>query len=645
MSCHAKYIVKKVKWIIPLLFVCALLLKVSRVQGQTVNDVALRGLRSVHQNTIINPSWLPDTNLMGEYRASSGGHFGADLRSNFIVINDLFNSLNHNNDIQIFKLMSPPKSYFNYTGITATAGTGFTTFHPVSRSGNLHLNFGVQLKSQMAINLDGTEASVFDRGTVLKLNQNILRGMSWLDFSFGIAGSFRAFDYGIRVKYLAGLAFVNAFADVNARLFGDSGYVKVNSAYVSFGLVGSNPAAPISPVGHGIAVDLGLSLKISRKTMLDVSLIDLGFIGWDQYRPTRMVRNKEGSVSPVVEPVYTGENIAKRYVEKNQLFKQIAGWVKDTVAPSSIIPLYHQLGVGIKHSLNSYWNIGAIYHHLAAPAAFKYAVSVYGSFRFFRNFEVTLNTGLREGVINALGMGFSYTSRKFQMFITTENILAFPFTYSSRNFHILFGFNFRLGSKSMALVSTVDRVLCPDPIIDELVDRTKMLKLRYAIGESYNAAFEGKDYSRRRNPAFMNFGENNTNRPYGSSYSEAIGTSGKKGQAYDEVEFIKEQLATKELPKYSPDIPEKQSHTPQINDAGRVGKSYNEKYEIKLSKPKPQENVKKVKPKPDKAQREYGEKGKPNNHVKMSNKQRGLDFGGKGSKRRKKVKGNNRNLY
>lgn len=260
-------------------------------------------------------------------------------------------------------------------------------------------------------------------------------------------------SFGARFKYIAGVASatssgINFELDKQYDRYVLSGDLNLRGGNVDFGKDGMTLGS-IGLNNSGFGVDLGVSYTSDdQKWNGSVSVSDLGFINWSGDKSSQIVTrnpnkkfdftgmgelqnlfNNTGNIGHLMDSIY-------------QAFTKTIGvdTLKGTTFTTSLPTTFQAMGsYSFDDHLRHTINVGFM-GTLPEYGAMRYSISVGYVYRTLnKRWQVMGNYTYRPNVPFGIGVGAVYTSRSFQWFLSTDNIVA---VFSPSDMR---GANFRLG--------------------------------------------------------------------------------------------------------------------------------------------------------------------------------------------------------
>lgn len=272
-------------------------------------------------------------------------------------------------------------------------------------------------------------------------------------------------SFGARLKYIAGVASATS-SGINFSLEKEydkyilSGEMNLRGGNVDFADKTTLGAIDVNNSGFG--VDLGASFTSDdQKWNANVSVSDLGFIGWNSNSSSQIVTknpnkkfdftgmgelqnllNNTGNVGHLMDSIYQA-------FTKTIGVDTLRGHGFTTALPTTFQAMgSYSIDDHLRHTVN----LGFM-GTLPEYGAMRYSISVGYVYRTLnQKWQVMGNYTYRPNIPLGIGIGAVYTSRSFQWFLSTDNVVAFFSPANAR------GANFRLG---LNILFNKKRHCCP----------------------------------------------------------------------------------------------------------------------------------------------------------------------------------------
>lgn len=343
-------------------------------------------------------------------------------------------------------------------------------------------------KNFYAVSLTDREfINVFFSKSLINLiqNGNYPVGQTYYSGNFGIgAQNYRelAFNYSHEVnkkltiggaaKLLFGLGAIQSNSiNLSAASPANGAYLDVNatgrvniSAPVNFnynpgnGMIKSVNSLPnYSPSDYlinfrnpGMAVDLGFTYRLNKKTELSMSIIDLGMIGWKS-NVTRLTEQghflykginivDQSKTPPVVIPLFK--------TAFNQLSDSIsAAFRPDTVGNSFSTLLPTKIYFGIDYQLRKNISISGLSRIRIIDNAVRTSLTASANALFWERLSLSASYSIMESTFDNLGLGIGIKVGSMQIYTVADNLFSPFYPSTARNMNLRIGINFIFGKE------------------------------------------------------------------------------------------------------------------------------------------------------------------------------------------------------
>ncbi len=279
--------------------------------------------------------------------------------------------------------------------------------------------------------------------------------MQYTEFSLGFARDLNEkWSAGVRAKYLSGLAnlkttdtrlgLTTSADDYSIKLDGALSY---RSAGAMTAILDSNvefnEAISQSITGnYGFAIDLGATYHVTEKLSLSLAVNDLGFISWNS--------NVVNGTSNDVEYYYDGQDL-NDWIEGGatgngtgltKVLDSILEGVEfeeDNNPYTTTLPIKTYLGAN--YQLFKKTDANFLTYNEFYNGKWRSSLKV-GITQKVRNwFAATVNYSIYGRSYTNVGLGFSANAGPVQLYVVSDNALAYLFPDQVRNFHLRFGLN------------------------------------------------------------------------------------------------------------------------------------------------------------------------------------------------------------
>ncbi len=424
----------------------------SQLNGFSQDNLTQYNIKSLSENMFLNPGRMPETKLNINLPIISSISFGYS-NSGFAVSDLLtkrakddsleFNSANVINQLNPENLMAVS---FN----TQLFGVGFRVrqnYYSLNARLRNDVNFSYS-KDVINFLFNGNNAFLGQQANLgLKLNTT-----SYAEYSLGFTHITKneKLTYGAHLNLLSGIANLNVkranlsiYTDPSTYAITATPDIMINASSIDTG--SNNNSIGVFGKNMGFGIDLGASYKLNKKLTLSASVIDLGFINWNEN-----VAN------------YQSKEASSNFVFKGYDINKIA---------STIQPYLDTLTDSLKHafnpvkSTNSYKTglgtkiyLGANY---TLAKGLDAGLLLFGKFvndKFYTAISLSINEELsnilnvsasysRINKTNNVGLGLSLNLLPLQFYLVSDNIFAITKVDEVRNTNFHFGINFAIAKR------------------------------------------------------------------------------------------------------------------------------------------------------------------------------------------------------
>ena len=223
--------------------------------------------------------------------------------------------------------------------------------------------------------------------------------------------------------------------------------------YNSQGLISSVNSLPIYTTNDyltnlknpGIAFDFGMAYRISKKTELSASIIDLGVIGWKS-NVTQL--NENGNF------LYKGINLNDPQQPKPYQLSAIANELKDsiynvfrpdTTGTSFATLLTTKVYFGIDHQINSIVSVSGLGRVRILNNRIHTSLTAAANVFLLEALSISASYSLMESTFDNVGLGIGFKIKAFQLYAASDNLFSPFHPAKARNMNLRFGINFIFG--------------------------------------------------------------------------------------------------------------------------------------------------------------------------------------------------------
>lgn len=432
-------------------------------------NFTLYNMPSIPQRNLLNPALVPDCKWHVGIPAMNSNYFqfstgGFNLRKVFNAMEPVTSDSSVLNLNRLLDIMSK-KNYIALKAEVSWLSGGF-------KLGNHYFHASVQEKAQVRISLprdlfrfilDGNGGPNLGQTFQFHFKADAIHYREWaVGYAYNLGDKL---TIGGRVKYLQGFNIIETqHADVNLTTSPEDYSYLVNANFQlntasSFGKIiptdsnGKNSFKPKSLMqthNHGMALDLGFNYKLNDKWSFNGSILDMGFIHWNQNVVTIASRDPNAK--------YKFDGIHVNSVDTNSSVDQYLKNVGDSLAKVFKVDTVHrafnsglstEFFLGTNYVVNNRLVAGALFYGDFYNRHFYPALTLNANYKVGRALSVNIsNTMYNRGWLN-VGLGVSVNAGAFQIYSVMDNFL-FPFTITTlHNMSWRFGSNITIGRERL----------------------------------------------------------------------------------------------------------------------------------------------------------------------------------------------------
>lgn len=432
-------------------------------------------LSNLPQRARLNPSYQPEYNavvglpaLSGIYVNYNNTSFAVDdllKKRNFgltdsvvIDINSLHKTLRKNNSI-----------LFNNENSLLTVGFRVNSWYAtldITEKNDFSLNFKKDLFTFLK---DGNTPYI---GKTFDLGGFGVNATLYNEIALGLSKKVNdKLTVGGRVKVLMGIANVDMTdSDMSVYTAADGQTIRLHSrqdirvsAPLEYTLDGQfvewdnlkfdddkiNARFLMNTKNLGFGLDLGAEYKLSERLHLQASLLDLGFIRWND-NVHRFSQNTTFD--------WQGADISDSMNENNPGYRDLNDAFDDLIDSlkhdfrltdgqgSYMKMLQAKLYAGVTYELHRLVNIGGVFKGSLVDGKFHPSLTASANARFCRNVSASVSYTAMLNNYTSVGAGITAKAGPFQLYVVADNVLAVNYT-SARTLSARFGINLLFGHK------------------------------------------------------------------------------------------------------------------------------------------------------------------------------------------------------
>ncbi len=258
---------------------------------------------------------------------------------------------------------------------------------------------------------------------------------------------------GAKVKYLSGFQnFYTEKSSLGLKTDEDDFGLTVDGSMTirSSGLDSTGPEMAAFGAGNpGLGLDLGGVYSLNDKIDLSLSVLDIGYIKWNN--ETRGFENEE------VNFQYEGVDVFTLYGQNDTTKEDVGQLITDSLNKSFDLeeknegyttPLNPKVHIGGTYKLLENGRVGALLRGTFVKGRLRGALSLSYQHRLGNWFTGTINYSMYNRSYGNIGLGIVLNGGPIQWHVMTDNVLAPLIPHKVRNLQIQTGFNLTFGRGS-----------------------------------------------------------------------------------------------------------------------------------------------------------------------------------------------------
>ncbi len=263
---------------------------------------------------------------------------------------------------------------------------------------------------------------------------------------------------GVRLKYLYGMENINTatsdidiYTDPNTYDISTNSEIKLNTSGLSDSIVKIGDYL-FGRNNKGYGADFGFNYKVNEKISINGSVIDLGFIKWNN--------NVTNYTSKKNQFSYTGIDIDEFILNDtsstngSKSFDRVLDSLEKTfnieeTNNSYTSSLATQIYFGGKYHLDNSSNIAALAHADFFKGKIKPSLSLSYNKKFTNFFHLTFSYTITNKSFNNIGGGIVFHPGPIQLYIMADNIVGAFKPQNAQYFQLRTGLNLVFGKKSL----------------------------------------------------------------------------------------------------------------------------------------------------------------------------------------------------
>lgn len=194
---------------------------------------------------------------------------------------------------------------------------------------------------------------------------------------------------------------------------------------------------------YGLAIDLGFTYKYTDYIEISASIIDLGFIYWDNLSQTI---DLSASILDFKGIEYSPNESISNF-NFNSLINK---YLKDVETLTTVTPflsfLPTQINTAVEYQYNDFFQYGSLFKLMFFNGSMQPQLSFYTCNTFWSYISTSLTYTIKNHRANNLGVGLDFKMGSIQLYAMTDNVLAAIWPHKMRSVGIQFGINFIFGT-------------------------------------------------------------------------------------------------------------------------------------------------------------------------------------------------------
>jgi hypothetical protein len=388
-------------------------------------EVTLYMMENVYQSSYVNPAVIPQ----------SAVSIGLPVMSSLYVGQALSFS---GRDVIEGNVISPTKLINNTDkGVWTNTFVNTDIFSARVKVKNWYFNFSARARAYQKIMLDKDMLDLAWNGNASMLGEEVSLenmandGTAYTEIGLGATKEFGKWVFGAKLKANFGILNISNSGNDTKLYFDPNNYeASLNGAYIinTSTIPHVDDGRDLEPAdflklntdNFGLGIDLGASYKLSDRVKLSASVVDLGYIKWDD-----SPQNYNLSASGVLK----GADAIGAIIEGADSDSVWTAWAESLEAQTDYTSTQNSYTTKI-HSqmyLNGQYKIGEKLDAYATVNMFLWQglrTSVTGGLRkeFGRSFSMTLNNTIQYKRFVNVGLGFMVKPGPVQLYMVFDNI-------------------------------------------------------------------------------------------------------------------------------------------------------------------------------------------------------------------------------
>lgn len=281
---------------------------------------------------------------------------------------------------------------------------------------------------------------------------------SYVEYAIGFNREFtKKLTAGGRIKLLSGIANVNTKKSAlgihtDATTFDltidGSAAVYTSGVKPFYDTLTSDDYNPVKNAfsfkNSGFAIDLGAQYALTEKISLSASLLDLGTIKWKTDNANFVSNNVNYRFEGVDLNQYLQDSTTNFLDQLKDTLENV--FSRDENAASYRTGLYTRFYLGGTYKLTDKFFVGATLYNEFIKSRYRPGLILSGNVKLSNWLAATVNYSAYARSYGNIGLGFSIKGGPVQFYVVSDNVLAFMFPQTSRNFHLSTGLSLLFGN-------------------------------------------------------------------------------------------------------------------------------------------------------------------------------------------------------
>jgi len=199
----------------------------------------------------------------------------------------------------------------------------------------------------------------------------------------------------------------------------------------------------------GFAIDLGGDFQFSEKLSFNASIIDLGFINWNDYNKTYSIANGEYTYDGIEVSAFTNESEGE---DGNTSFDRVLDSLEEDfkvveTEEAYTSPLTARFYLGANYKLNESTMVGGIIQSEIFQGDILPSLTASINRKMTKWITLAASYTVIHGSFTNLGFGFNLNPGPVQFYVVSDNILGAFKPQDTRFLQMRFGINLIFGSE------------------------------------------------------------------------------------------------------------------------------------------------------------------------------------------------------